>query len=439
MSDLKHISKTFCVHPWTNLMVNNPGTYGFCCIAWRAHLLDKKGNAVYAGNTTPAEAWNADSLRDVRKAMIKGEKLDACSKCWFQEETGKNSYRQRHNQEWVQRLGLKEIERRVEETKDNDGHLSTPPDYLDLRLGNLCNLKCRMCNVFNSNQIEKEHIEFKTNNRYADMWNKQWPSDINGPPYPMDWVEAPEFWNELNGYIPNLKKVYFTGGEPTLLQSTYNFMQEMVDQGVQDKVDLMFNTNCTNAQPRFLEMLSKFKHVQIQASIDGTELVNDYIRAPSHWETIKRNFIALGELPNVKLNMSPAIQIFNVLNIDDIISFGEQVSRKQNRVIDIDFLYVSHPTYLDVSNLSDEIRDRAFLKLQRVQESWLYKKSGVTRNSIDAYLNLLELPRDKKYKENLDDFWDMTEILDKRRNQKFEDYVPELFRYMKDEYNGTKK
>ena len=137
--------------------------------------------------------------------------------------------------------------------------------------------------------------------------------------------------------------------------------------------------------------------------------------------------------------MSPAIQIFNVLNIDDIISFGEQVSRKQNRVIDIDFLYVSHPTYLDVSNLSDEIRDRAFLKLQRVQESWLYKKSEVTRNSIDAYLNLLELPRDKKYKENLDDFWDMTEILDKRRNQKFEDYVPELFRYIKDEYNGTKK
>ena len=435
-STVDKLPSNFCVHPWTNLMVNNPGTYGFCCIAWRAHLVDKDGKVVHASNTTPIEAWNAHSLREVRKAMAKGEKLDACSKCWFQEETGKNSYRHRHNSEWEQRLGLKEIKRRVQETEDNDGYLSTPPDYLDLRLGNLCNLKCRMCNVFNSNQIEKEHIEFKTNNRYADMWTKQWPSDINGPPYNMTWVEAPEFWNELNGYIPNLKKVYFTGGEPTLLQSTYDFMQEMVDQGVQSKVDLMFNTNCTNAQPRFLEMLSKFRHVQIQASIDGTELVNDYIRAPSHWETIKKNFIALGELPNVKLNMSPAIQIFNILNIDKIIELGEEVSKKQNRVIDVDFLYVIQPTYLDVSNLSDNVKNIAFLKLQRMQANWLYKKSEVTRNSVDSYLNVLENERDKNWKSNMEDFWDMTNLVDNKRKQKFKDYIPDVYGLMNDE--GTK-
>lgn len=427
------ISKTFCVHPWTNLMVNNTGTYGFCCIAWRGFLKDEKGQPVHASNTTPDEAWNARSLRDIRKAMVKGEKLDMCNKCWFQEDTGKNSYRERHNNEWTQRLGEEEIHRRVKETEKYDGHLSTPPDFLDLRLGNLCNLKCRMCNVFNSSQIEKEHIEFKTNNRYADMWTKQWPSDINGPPYDMTWVEAPSFWNVLNGYVPKLKKVYFTGGEPTLLQSTYDFMQEMVNQGVQDKVDLMFNTNCTNAQPRFLEMLSKFKHVQIQASIDGTGLVNDYIRAPSHWETIKKNFIALGELPNVKLNMSPAIQMFNIMNIDEIIKFGEEVSKKQKRVIDIDFLYVIQPTYLDVSNLSDDVKNIAFLKLQQMQGTWLYNKSQVTKNSVDSYLNVLENERDKNWKSNLEDFWDMTNLLDSKRKQKFKDYIPDVYGLMNDE------
>jgi sulfatase maturation enzyme AslB (radical SAM superfamily) len=414
-------------------MVNNTGTYGFCCIAWRGFLKDEKGQPVHASNTTPDEAWNARSLRDIRKAMVKGEKLDMCNKCWFQEDTGKNSYRERHNNEWTQRLGEEEIHRRVKETEKYDGHLSTPPDFLDLRLGNLCNLKCRMCNVFNSSQIEKEHIEFKTNNRYADMWTKQWPSDINGPPYDMTWVEAPSFWNVLNGYVPKLKKVYFTGGEPTLLQSTYDFMQEMVNQGVQDKVDLMFNTNCTNAQPRFLEMLSKFKHVQIQASIDGTGLVNDYIRAPSHWETIKKNFIALGELPNVKLNMSPAIQMFNIMNIDEIIKFGEEVSKKQKRVIDIDFLYVIQPTYLDVSNLSDDVKNIAFLKLQQMQGTWLYNKSQVTKNSVDSYLNVLENERDKNWKSNLEDFWDMTNLLDSKRKQKFKDYIPDVYGLMNDE------
>ena len=434
MSNFKNISETFCVHPWTNLMVNNPGTYGFCCIAWRAHLLDDEGKAVYAGNTTPTEAWNAKSLRDVRKAMVKGEKLDVCNKCWFQEDTGKDSYRHRHNNEWSQRLGEDEILRRVKETEENDGHISTPPDYLDLRLGNLCNLKCRMCNVFNSNQIEKEHHSLRKSNRYVDMWAKQWPhTSPDSDPFPMDWVEAPEFWNELNGYVPNLKKVYFTGGEPTLLQSTYDFMQEMVDKGVQDKVDLMFNTNCTNAQPRFLEMLSKFRHVQIQASIDGTGLVNDYIRAPSHWETIKKNFIALGRLPNVKLNMSPAIQIFNILNIDKMIAFGEEVSRKQDRVIDIDFLYVTHPTYLDVSNFNEEVRNLAFLKLQRVQGSWLYEKSQITKNSVDSYLNVLENNRNKDWKENITDFWDMTDLIDNKRKQKFKDYIPDVYEMIKND------
>jgi sulfatase maturation enzyme AslB (radical SAM superfamily) len=180
-------------------------------------------------------------------------------------------------------------------------------------------------------------------------------------------------------------------------------------------------------------MLSKFKHVQIQASIDGTGLVNDYIRAPSHWETIKKNFIALGELPNVKLNMSPAIQMFNIMNIDEIIKFGEEVSKKQKRVIDIDFLYVIQPTYLDVSNLSDDVKNIAFLKLQQMQGTWLYNKSQVTKNSVDSYLNVLENERDKNWKSNLEDFWDMTNLLDSKRKQKFKDYIPDVYGLMNDE------
>ena len=110
-------------------MVNNPGTYNFCCIAWKALITDEKGNPVLAANTMPDEAWNAHSLREVRKAMLNGEKLDACKKCWTQEDIGKDSYRQRHNREWIGRLGLKEIERRVQYTKDNDYYIDTPPDY----------------------------------------------------------------------------------------------------------------------------------------------------------------------------------------------------------------------------------------------------------------------------------------------------------------------
>ena len=116
-----------------------------------------------------------------------------------------------------------------------------------------------------------------------------------------------------------------------------------------------------------------------------------------------------------------------------MIAFGEEVSRKQDRVIDIDFLYVTHPTYLDVSNFNEEVRNLALLKLQRVQGSWLYEKSQITKNSVDSYLNVLENNRNKDWKENITDFWDMTDLIDNKRKQKFKDYIPDVYEMIKND------
>ncbi len=56
------LSKTFCVHPWTNLMVNSPGTYNFCCISLgsdtsiSANVTDDDGKLVHASKDTPDKA-----------------------------------------------------------------------------------------------------------------------------------------------------------------------------------------------------------------------------------------------------------------------------------------------------------------------------------------------------------------------------------------------
>ena len=425
------MNKNLCVHPWVNLEVYNTGTYDFCCIAQRSHLTGEQGEILQVEKHTPKEAWNAKSLRDIRKDMIDGKKLDICNNCWYQESIGKESYRIRHNKEWTQRLGKDEIERRIQYSKDNDYYIDTPPDYLDLRLGNICNLKCRMCNVWNSNQIEKEHHKLKTNNMYADIWARQYDVNINTPPVPSDWVDAPDFWNHLNEYIPNLKKVYFTGGEPTLVQSNYSFMKEMVDQGFENKIDLFFNTNCTNIQPRWLETISKFRHVQINASIDGVGLVNDYIRSPSNWKSIYKNFIAMAQLPNVNMDISPVIQTYNIFDIGNILNLAQETSHKTGKIVDVDFLLCNKPYYLDTLNFDDDVRNLAFLKLQQWQDSWIYKKSPITKNSIDSYLTLLESERNSNWKQNMEDFWNMTEIHDKNRNQSFEKSIPELYEMLK--------
>jgi len=375
----------------------------------------------------PEEAWNAKSVRDVRKAMLNGERLDICKNCWHQESIGKESYRDRHNREWEQRLGKEEIERRVEYSLKNDYAVDVNPDYLDLRLGNICNLKCRMCNVWNSSQIEKEHNELKTNNKYADIWTREEGRDTNVPSRKNDWVETNELWEQLNGYIPSLKKVYFTGGEPTLVENNYSFMKEIIKAGYQDKIDIMFNTNCTNIQPRFLDLLSQFKYVQINASIDGVGPVNDYIRYPSTWKSIRENFINIAKLPDVHVDISPVIMIYNILNITDLLDFAKEIGDMCGKIIDVDFLYCQKPTHLDPMNLDENTRSAAFISLWRAQDTWLYRNSSITKNNVDSYLTMLEGSRNENWRQCMRDFWDMTKIWDTKRKQSFKDSIPKLY------------
>ena len=82
--------------------------------------------------------------------MYKGEKLSACDICY---RDGIASMRQRSVNEYK---NDREVLNRVSETLDNNGHSDKTPKRLELKPNNLCNLKCVMCNSYDSSQIAKE-------------------------------------------------------------------------------------------------------------------------------------------------------------------------------------------------------------------------------------------------------------------------------------------
>ena len=43
--------------------------------------------------------------------------------------------------------------------------------------------------------------------------------------------------------------------EPTLVQGNYEFLQQLIDQGYAKNIGLVFNTNVTNFQDRFLAVV----------------------------------------------------------------------------------------------------------------------------------------------------------------------------------------
>lgn len=417
---------TFCVYPWIEQVVQPTGKVSFCCVAKNGGLLRKPDGQYYsAAEDRLADAWNSEHMRKIRQGMLAGKKVAGCELCYFQESIGKNSYRQMHNEEWLKK-DRSNIEERVQSSADNQFKVEKPALYLDLRLGNLCNLKCRSCNPYNSSQIHKEVTQLMdTDADYLKFWTTN-HRDSKPASYP-NWFESDAFWDEVIESIPNLRKVYLTGGEPTLIEKNYRFLQACIDSGHSKHIFLMFNTNCTNIQDRFLKLLPHFEFVLINASIDGLGPINDYIRFLSRWETIDKNFRRLvGLADNVKIGITPVVQVYNILNIVDLLRYVESVALEANSDINVDFLYATDPPYINPQILPYSVRSEAVRRLEAYKrDSKTYHTQSYLKNSVDSCINMLNESPNADDKQ-LSDFTEYTRLLDKHRKQSFADVFPEL-------------
>ena len=415
------INKSFCAVPFVSTMVNTDTTIRYCCMVRGTHNKLKKEDGTYYSckDNFIKDAWNSEDMRIIRLNMIDGNKIEGCDVCYQQEANGRTSNREHANREWSWRLGQEHLDTLIAQAIDNDGHLDSDPVYLDLRLGNLCNLKCRMCNPWNSSQIVKEHIELAEKNpEYNEVWRKtfgKFPITVMDD---QQWFDHDIMWDQVISLIPTLKKVYMTGGEPTLIKNNFKFMQRCIDEGRTDIV-LFFNTNCTNINKKFLELISQFKQVNINASMDGVGIINEYIRAPSDWKLISENIEKLAQMPNVNLGITPTIQVYNVFDIVNMMSWVDTLNVRYNKQIFIDFLVNHHPQHLSVRILDDEMRRVALDMIVNYPNR--EKHAPQTLNSLTGIIGLLQQPRVDDWEEQLQRFKVYTLALDQERDQSISD------------------
>jgi len=417
-------NKSFCAVPFVSTMINTDTTVRYCCMVKGSFNKLKKpdGKNFYTcKDNFISESWNSTDMREIRKSMIKGDKIEGCEVCYLQEESGRTSNREHSINEWKWRLGEPELKKRVQQAIDNDGIVYDDPVYLDLRLGNLCNLKCRMCNPWNSSQIYKEHLEIVKNDKdYEKVWNKTFgilPTNIMDE---QQWFDHDIMWDQVISLIPKLKKVYMTGGEPTLIKNNFKFMKSCIEQGRKD-ILLFFNTNCTNINKNFLDLIKQFDNVNINASMDGIGHVNEYIRAPSDWTQISTNIEAIAQLPNVHLGITPTVQVYNIFNLVEILRWVEQLNKKYNKQIFIDFLINVHPYHLNINILPDEMRYQVLDELVNYKNKYIDLHPDMTRNSLNGIIGLLQQPRSANYLAELEKFKQYTLSLDSHRNQYLKD------------------
>tara|TARA_B110000858_G_scaffold190067_1_gene237543 strand:+ start:4509 stop:5828 length:1320 start_codon:yes stop_codon:yes gene_type:complete len=422
-------SETFCAMPFVGLSVNSNGNMKYCCMA--EDNLDDNGAPLTINDTQLSEAWNSTKMVEVRKKMINNEPVEGCARCVSEEKFTSYAPRISMTSEWFQRIGGADLFKLINQSKKNGYTLTESPVYLDLRLGNLCNLKCRMCNPWNSSQIDKENKElWNKDKNYRDIFTEEYGGQAQDLEENQSWFESDFLWSDIVSFIPSLKKVYFTGGEPTMIKNNFKFLQECLDQGRKDIIPF-FNTNCTNTNKKFTKLISQFDRVEINGSLDGYGEMNDYIRAPSHWKQVKKNFETYASLPNIHLGISPVVQVYNIFNLPILLEYIEGLKKTYDKNIHVDFLLNTHPSLLKAEILPYKIREKAQDRLYKYFKTLdLENLNHITRNSTEKVLNYLtENKDDDKYK--VKQFINYTNSLDKHRKQSFEKACPELYTMLK--------
>ena len=383
-------SSTFCVLPWIHFATRPNGDMRLCCSANASgagedHAVGlvkmEHGQPANFGRETPMEAWNNDYMRSVRTNMLKGNIPASCRKCYEEEKVGVVSKRIWESMTWQQDDDGVDIAELVRQTKE-DGTIPEQLVYLDLRLGHTCNIKCVMCSPHDSSKWVADHKKLMPMLSSDEVKNQmQWDKkEFNNK-----WHEKDTFWEEMYRQIPNLKQVYFAGGEPLMIKEHKQFIEEIVRQGYQDKILLRYNSNGLLVDEDLIELWSKFKKVKFAVSMDACYERDEYIRFPTSWETVERNLHMLDNTPdNIQTSLATAIQIFNVKHLPDFMKWKvESGFKKLNTgtvpgdvqmgggLVNMHLLYI--PTFLSIQILSKEDK-------QDVEERFLDFKDWLWQN-----------------------------------------------------------
>lgn len=348
--------KSFCVLPWIHYATHPMGHVTLCCES------DMTNHASSARDTIPSltgdvteiknvdkhqviEVFNSDYFKTVRKQMLNGEQPDACSRCYKKEQLGLDSKRLLEQREYPDFT----IEDALDIT-DNDGSIADIKfQFVELRLGNICNVKCRTCNPASSNKIKRDYDQLQDGN-----WNgvESIPEYRGLENYNFRWCENDEFYADLISHCGELQSIYINGGEPTLIKQHWRFLQDLVDNGFSKHIKIWYSLNMTNIPDFAFGIWEHFREVEIRASIDDIEHRNEYIRNSTKWNSVLESMEKCYRNPSVNVTILQTISAYNLMYLPEFHRYWD------NRYPDvrISHNFVSSPDFLSPFAIPDKQR-----------------------------------------------------------------------------------
>jgi MoaA/NifB/PqqE/SkfB family radical SAM enzyme len=425
---------TFCPLPWIHIATRPNGDVRLCCTsnASGAGEVDEKTiGLVKKGETnlnlrdnTIEEIWNSDFMKQTRLQMLKGEIPSSCRKCFVEESNGIISKRQWETEVWNNRLDLDQIIK----TTNEDGSLPLHIPYFDLRLGNMCQLKCVMCSPHDSSSWIKDwKLQYPLYQNLDLKIDQRWDNQ-----YDYSWYRKGSFLDSMKDQAKNIRELYFAGGEPLLIPEHYKILEFMIDSGNAANCVLRYNSNGVELPDKLFQLWNHFKSVKFNFSIDDIGQRNDYIRFPSKWKNIVSNLKKLDETSdNVSVNVACAVQLLNVLTITDLARWKLDQKFKKVNLTDGAGIIGTHlvyfPSYLNIRVLPENLKKLAeekimrFINEQNTNEVFVNHPMGRRR-----WLGIINYMMQEDWSSKIPMLKEYLEICDQTRGTDFKKVFPEI-------------
>ena len=391
------MAKTYCAKLWNHQYIHMSGSFRYCC-ATMHNIADKKGNRLHINNNSLEKTWNSDDVKQTRLKMIRGETISACVKCVDQESKGYMSMRD-----------SQDMEKNFANTKE-DGSTDVMPYSMELHFGNLCNLKCKMCGQQYSNQIGKELLEIgKTDKNFLDWVYKEsgnvniWTNNLS---VEYKWFQSTKIKNKLFEYVSkNITDLIAIGGEPTVIPEFWELFEYLDQKDKLKNLSITLTTNLTNVNPKLTKWLPKLKSWTVWASVDGLGDITEYIRYPSNFKKVVENLNfykkLLLESNNGRIVFSPAVQLLNIHQLDDMLKWWLEFSDDQfgiDKPFEISWMaQVHYPTICNYDILPKEYKDKIADKLEKSSKQFQNFPSIINDyNNQIVNLRNNNMPNEKK-------------------------------------------
>ncbi len=370
-------TKIYCPSMWKSVHVDTDGYVTPCCLF--IHKEDKKSKLV---NIEHAERVLQEEFQEYRDQLSEGIWPSGCNQCKFAEEEGRSSKRQQDL--WVIDGGL---------MKTNPEEVSL--EYLQLKTGRLCNLRCTICTPACSTAISTELLRKGELDRETyDRLNEE-----------IAWSYNLEQYKKLNPGKNGYFRIDIAGGEPLMNKTHFEWLDQIPNP---ENTQLLYNTNGTQRPSREeIEIWKKFRGIWLSFSIDSYGEKFEQLRVGAKWNQVLDNLKYCQEeiiakefdtntsncsivMTVSKFNVRDAITLYQIIN--------QYVTFTHKEPLNFNYLY--YPEQMACHNMpKKELEDVIALYDQQIpmllDGSKMKKQCIDLRNSLASFLEdkQIENPR----------------------------------------------